>query len=175
MLNRVVFSFLCLIFCSCSSAQTSNTRVKVFSKSVSSIALPSETGDFKYDMLNMVNVLRAKGCSCGGKKMPPVPLLTWNGKLEQAAILHSADMAKVNRLDHIGSDGSEIDNRAEKVGYIWRELGENIAVGQTSITQVIRDWLKSPSHCQQLMSNHVTEMGVAQKGKYWAQEFGKPR
>ena len=173
MSKQLIFSLISLVFASCSFAQKSSTGVRVSSKSVS--LLPSETGDFKYDILNMVNVVRAKGCTCGSKKMPPIATLTWNGKLEKAAIFHSADMARYDRLDHIGSDGSEIDNRADKVGYAWRELGENIAVGQTSITQVIQDWLKSPSHCKQLMSDKVTEMGAAKNGKYWSQEFGKPR
>ena len=159
-----------------------NNAVQVRSKSISatkvntfSMALPPESGDFRTDMLSMVNFIRAKGCNCGGKSLPAVPKLTWNGQLEQAAINHANDMAKHNRLDHVSSDGSEIDNRADKAGYKWMELGENIAFGQQSLQQVMQDWLKSTSHCKQLMSNKVTELGAARNGKYWVQDYGKKR
>jgi uncharacterized protein YkwD len=172
--------FPLLIFSGCTNAQ--KNAVQVRSKSVSatntsnvSMALPTEIGDFRMDMLTVVNFIRAKGCKCGGKTMATVPPLKWDSKLEQAAINHANDMAKHNRLDHVSSDGSEIDNRADKVGYKWMELGENIAFGQQTLQQVTMDWLKSTSHCKQLMSNKITEMGAARNGKYWVQDYGKKR
>ena len=170
--------FPLLILSYCLNAQSNGVEVR--SKSISatktsSYALPAETGDFRFDMLNMVNAVRAKGCKCGGKSMAVVPPLKWNGQLEQAAINHANDMAQHNRLDHVSSDGSEIDTRADRVGYKWMELGENIAFGQKSLPQVIVDWLKSTSHCKQLMSNKVTELGAARNGKYWVQDYGKKR
>ena len=161
------------MFSSCVEAQ--NSGVQVRSISVSASILPAETGDFRYDMLNMVNALRSQGCKCGSKKMPPVAPLKWNGLLEKAAIAHATDMVQHNRLDHVSSDGSEIDNRADRVGYKWMELGENIASGQSTIRQVMFDWIKSVSHCQQMMSSKVTEMGAARNGKYWVQDYGKQR
>ena len=172
--------FPLILFMGCMKAQTPATQVR--SKSVSAtkntafvMALPAETGEFRVDMLTMVNFVRTKGCKCGGKTMAPVSPVKWDGQLEKAAINHANDMAKHNRLDHVGSDGSEIDNRADKAGYKWMELGENIAFGQPNLNQVMQDWLKSTSHCKQLMSNKVTEMGAARNGKYWVQDYGKKR
>jgi uncharacterized protein YkwD len=155
-------------------AQTSKSSVKVTPKSTPSV-LPAETGDFRVDMLGFVNAVRANGCRCGGKNVAPVPPLKWNGQLEEAAIGHARDMARHNYFDHIGSDGSEIDTRIEQAGYKWMEVGENIAFGQQSIRQVILDWIKSPSHCFQLMNPRVQEIGAARHGKYWVQNFGKKR
>jgi uncharacterized protein YkwD len=161
--------FPLFLFIGCMKAQTPATQVR--SKSVSTtknttfvMALPAETGEFRVDMLTMVNYVRAKGCKCGGKTMPAVPPVKWDGQLEKAAINHANDMAKHSRL-----------NRADKAGYKWMELGENIAFGQPSLNQVMQDWLKSSSHCKQLMSNKVTEMGAARNGKYWVQDYGKKR
>jgi uncharacterized protein YkwD len=178
MKNYILFTFL--ILSSCMNAQKNVIQVR--SKSISathptviSMSFPTETGDFRSDMLNVVNYIRAKGCRCGAKTMPAVLPLKWDSKLEQAAINHANDMAKYNRLDHVSSDGSEIDNRADKVGYKWMELGENIAFGQQNLQQVTLDWLKSTSHCKQLMSDKVTELGAARNGKYWVQDYGKKR
>jgi uncharacterized protein YkwD len=172
-MNKYFFGFLLL----CSTtlfAQTSQSSVKINPKSAPSV-FPAETGDFRADMLSYVNAVRARGCRCGGKYVAPVQPLKWNELLEIAAIQHAKDMAKHNYFDHIGSDGSEIDTRVEDAGYKWMEVGENIAYGQQSIRQVILDWIKSPSHCFQLMNPRVQEIGAARNGKYWVQDFGKKR
>jgi uncharacterized protein YkwD len=160
----------CLVFVACSKAQ----RLALNSKTPPSV-FPTETGNFRTDMLTAVNLVRSKGCRCGGKTMPAVPPVRWNSQLEAAAIRHAADMAAHKHFDHVGTDGSEIDNRIDATGYKWMQIGENIAWGYFSIADVMAGWIKSPSHCLQLMSDKVDEMGVAKNGKYWVQDFGKKR
>jgi uncharacterized protein YkwD len=175
MMRYFFFVFL-LSFNACTTAQSSKGKVKVASKGISApYNLPAESGNFKDDMLTMVNTIRASGCKCGSKNMPPVAPVKWNDRLESAAINHARDMFKNKFFDHIGSDGSEIDNRVERVGYKWMEVGENIAWGYKNTTDTMIGWLKSTSHCRQLMSPKVTEMGVARNGDYWVQDFGKQR
>jgi uncharacterized protein YkwD len=135
----------------------------------------TETGDFRIDMLAAVNAVRASGCKCGNKVMPPVPPLKWNSELEAAAIRHALDMAKHKHFDHIGTDGSEFDKRITEAGYLWQQIGENIAFGYDSIGEAMFGWKNSASHCRQLMSPKVNELGAARHGKYWVQEFGKQR
>ena len=69
-----------------------------------------------------------------------------------------------------------------RAGYLWRITGENIAAGQLSPEAAVAGWIKSPGHCENLMNEGYTEMGVAgavnptsKMGFYWAQEFGTPR
>ena len=66
--------------------------------------------------------------------------------------------------------------RAERAGYDWREIGENVATGQATAEQVVAEWLGSPHHCANIMGAEFTEMGVAfaasPSGVYWAQVFG---
>lgn len=178
------FSFLLLTFPFFSIAQKTVISSKNIMQSTKNlekkstsadIALPSETGYFREDMLAMINSLRQQGCKCGRKKMPPVPPLKWNNLLEKAAMSHAKDMAINDHFDHIGTDGSEIDTRITKTGYKWMQIGENIAWGYDNITATMIGWIKSPSHCQQLMSDKVTEIGAARNGKYWVQDFGKQR
>ena len=160
----------CLVFASCTMAQ----RLASNSKTTASIFAP-ETGDFRTDMLAAVNLMRSKGCRCGGKSMPAVPPVRWNGLLEEAAIRHARDMAVHKHFDHVGTDGSEIDVRINATGYKWMQIGENIAWGYSSIAEAMDGWIKSPSHCLQLMSNKVDEIGAAKNGKYWVQDYGKQR
>lgn len=51
-------------------------------------------------------------------------------------------------------------------------LGENIARGNMTIAQVMDGWIKSPEHCQNLMTQEFKEVGVAQFYSYWVQDFG---
>ncbi len=79
-----------------------------------------------------------------------------------------------------GRDGSDPADRVTRAGYRWRSVGENIASGQTTAEQVVQEWLRSPTHCANLMSPSFVEMGLAYAvnvksagGIYWVQELGR--
>lgn len=128
----------------------------------------------KAALLQLVNDARAKGCNCGSTYMQPVAPVTWNDKLEQAALIHSQDMNKNGYFSHTGSDGSSPASRVTSVGYQWSAIGENIAMGYPSEQAVMDAWLASEGHCKNIMNGVYTEMGTALDGKYWSQEFAKP-
>ena len=174
----VILLTFCLVVTVCVTAQrlAVNTKTTTSSNNRDENALVfAETGDFRADMLAAVNLVRSKGCRCGGQTMPAVSPVRWNSQLEAAAIRHAKDMAAHNHFDHIGTDGSEVDNRVEAAGYKWMQVGENIAWGYFKLPDVMAGWIKSPSHCMQLMSAKVDEIGAAKNGKYWVQDFGKQR
>ena len=98
--------------------------------------------------------------------------LKWNCRLIMAAKNHSQDMAKINRMSHSGSDGSTIAMRAERVGYRYSYLAENVAAGQRSPEQVVDDWMKSPGHRRNILNPNITEIGVGFYNQYWTQVFG---
>ncbi len=123
-------------------------------------------------MLQLVNEVRRKGCQCGDTYYYPAPELTWNTKLEAAALSHSSNMQESNFFSHRAPDGSNGGVRIERAGYIWKAYGENIAAGYTSERAVLKGWLESPGHCKNLLNKRYREMGVARVGTYWTQEFG---
>ena len=135
---------------------------------------PVYTGTLSTDMLSAVNALRAKGCNCGTQAMPPVAALRWNKLLETASIRHAKNMEAMKTMSHTGSDGSTVQKRADDAGYHWSYISENIAWGYTSVSTVMAAWTKSEGHCKNMMSTSIIEMGAAQSGEYWAQDFGKP-
>lgn len=134
-----------------------------------------ERAYFQEELLLEVNYLRITGCKCGEIWMPAVKPLKWNAVLESASARHVKDMVKQKRLNHTGSDGSDVATRVTDAGYNWSAVGENIAKGYASEKAVIAAWKKSPGHCKNIMKAAYTEMGVARSGNYWAQTFAKPR
>lgn len=133
-------------------------------------------------VLALVNSAREKSRTCGGRQFSPAPPLDWNDNLAQASLAHSRNMANRNYFSHEGQDGSQVDERARRAGYRWRNVGENIAAGQGSAQQVVNGWLSSPGHCANIMNGAFKEMGAAyamnpksDASIYWTQVFGTPR
>lgn len=133
-------------------------------------------------MRKLVNQARAQGRQCGEVFYPPAPPISWDSDLDDAAERHSEDMAEHNFFSHTGSDGSDVGQRASTAGYEWLAIGENIAMGQRSVNQVMQSWLDSPEHCANIMNPAFVHMGAAAEIEnhdsdgniYWTQVFGAP-
>lgn len=143
---------------------------------------PSAAGGVAARVLQLANEARSRPRQCGNRSFQAAPPLRGNAQLDQAAAVHARDMATHSYMAHEGRDGSTFDDRISRAGYRWRSVAENVAAGQPSADEVVRDWLKSPGHCANLMNPVFTEMGVAfatdarsADGIYWAQTFGRPR
>jgi uncharacterized protein YkwD len=143
---------------------------------------PSAAAAIATRVLSLTNEARSRPRKCGTRSFEAAGAVTPNPLLERAAAVHAQDMARHSHFEHEGRDGSSPADRVTRAGYRWRSVGENIASGQTTPEQAVREWLGSPMHCANLMSPQFTEMGVAYAvdldsadGIYWAQVFGRPR
>lgn len=130
-------------------------------------------------VLELTNEARSHARRCGWTSYPAVPPLVLNANLGRAALEHSRDMATHNFMDHTGSDGSSPADRITRTGYRWRMVGENLASGMMKPEEAVAGWIKSPHHCENLMTARFTEMGLAfavnpatDSGVYWTQTFG---
>ncbi|GGA23843.1 CAP domain-containing protein [Paenibacillus physcomitrellae] len=56
-----------------------------------------------------------------------------------------------------------------KISYNY--AGENLARGQQTPAQVVKDWMNSPGHRQNMLNPHYTLIGVGYYNGYWSQEF----
>ena len=147
--------------------------------------LAPDLGDWRSagaEILRLTNAARAVGRACGAERFPPAPPLEWNALLAESARAHSLEMARRNYFSHTGRDGSRVGTRAERAGYEWSAIGENIATGQGSPERVMAGWLASPSHCANIMNPRFTQMGAAyaldsraDSVIYWTQVLGAPR
>jgi uncharacterized protein YkwD len=137
----------------------------------------ASTPQFRREFLQKINQVRQTGCNCGVTYMPPVPPLTWNDQLEISSMGHAADMANQNYFSHTSLDGRTMQERIRAAGYGFTgyksyAIGENIAEGPQSISEVMQGWFHSPGHCKNLMSPQFKEVGVAFNNTYWVQDFG---
>jgi len=134
------------------------------------------------EILGLTNAARSQPRQCGARRFNAAHALQWNGRLAQAALAHSQDMARRNYFDHDTPEGDSAGERALRAGYRWRSVGENIAAGQGSARAAVAGWLASPEHCANIMSPAFTDMGAAESigsqsdmSIYWTQVFGAPR
>ena len=99
-------------------------------------------------------------------------------KLTQAAHGHARDMAEHGKMAHEGSDGSTPAQRAERLGYRYVKTGENVAYGQPTVESVMRAWMDSPPHRENILGDY-SEVGAArvldkEERPYWSVSFGTP-
>lgn len=128
------------------------------------------TGEEKL-MLDSVNAERAR---------ESLDALTWCPALARSATAHSVDMAANNYFEHESLDGREVSDRAEAQGYDYQTVGENIAVGQRDVAEVMQGWMDSPGHRENIMKPDYTHLGSGvatgdfkgQQSTYWTQNFG---
>ncbi len=136
---------------------------------------PSPRGDINEKaILELTNVERVRD----GQS-----ILTWNEKLASMAYQKAIDMLDRQYFAHESPDGKNVAGLAEDAGYLYRLVGENLAVGNFRTNeQLIAGWMGSPGHRENMLKSEYTEMGAAAvEGVYegdrvWmaVQEFGKP-
>ncbi|WP_414550725.1 CAP domain-containing protein [Anabaena sp. CCY 0017] len=129
-------------------------------------------------VIQLVNQARSQGRVCGNKRFNAASQVSTNSSLNNAAQVHSSDMAARKKMSHTGSNGSSLGQRATQAGYQWRAIAENVAAGQKSPSEVVQAWLKSPGHCANIMNSNYNEGGVsAVRGGdgllYWTMMYGK--
>ena len=118
-------------------------------------------------ILQLVNEQRVKS---------NLPQLTMDATLTKSAQGYAESMQRTGRFSHTGADGSTFVQRNVAAGYTgWSWLEENIAYGQTSPEMVMKDWMESTEHRDNILNPHVRHLGVGIAGTspiYWVQEFG---
>lgn len=88
------------------------------------------------------------------------PLVESN-TLDQAASLKATDMIGNNYFAHTSPDGVDPWHWFEQANYPYKYAGENLAMDFSSASSVMRAWMKSPSHRENIMSPKYKEIGVA--------------
>jgi uncharacterized protein YkwD len=120
-----------------------------------------------------VELIEAHNRERAAANLPP---LAANPKLMAAATLHARDMAEHEMMSHEGTDGSTPQERIARQGYHGRRTGENVAAGQRTVAEVMREWMNSPHHRENILGD-FDEIGVAVADsaegiRYWCAAFG---
>lgn len=146
------------------------------------VALRADDPRVLQRLLTLVNQARAQARRCGARAMPAAAPVQLNPRLNAAATGHAADMARRDYFAHVDPENHSPADRVRRTGYEARVVGENLAVGARSETEVVDGWLHSPGHCENLMDARFTEMGLGfagaeppRAGEYWVQVLALPR
>ena len=122
-------------------------------------------------VLQLVNLERA------AIAMPPV---TISSQLSLIAETYACRMIEEGFFDHWDplTDHGPAD-RAVAGKYRFYAVGENLAVGQQSPAEVMKEWMESPAHHDMILNPKWTEIGIAvrtggEHSIYWVQMFGQP-
>jgi uncharacterized protein YkwD len=136
----------------------------------------AKTGEFQLtkDEQALIDLTNAERKSAD-KDLKPLKM---NPKLMEAARKHAANMAAQDKLDHVLDEKKPTD-RVKTAGYKSTYVGENIAWNQDTPKEVMKSWMDSEHHRDNILKPEYTEIGVAvvknKKGEpYWVQVFGRP-
>jgi uncharacterized YkwD family protein len=121
-----------------------------------------EGGPEARQVAKLVNAERAKA---------GLPALKLNWELSRVALHKAQDMAIYNYMSHTSRIYGSPFDMIKNYGISYRAAGENIAKGQRSADQVMRDWMNSSGHRQNIMSSQYTVIGVGYYKGSWVQMF----
>ena len=130
----------------------------------------SHTDDFRQEVLNLVNVERAKyGLQ---------PLVMGDANLTAAAQKRAEEIATVN--SHTRPDGTKCFTVLNEYGVKDAPTGENAAWGSVSPKEVVKAWMNSEGHRANILDPEARKMGVGYYynsssawGHQWIQIFTK--
>lgn len=126
-------------------------------------------------ILRLVNEYRSAGATCGTSEKEAVSALAWSDELANAALDHANDMQQNDYFSHTSQDGRTFSQRATSAGFEGSPVGENIANGYRSEDTVMQGWMDSTGHCENIMGDRATHIGIAKstEGFYWVMVLGR--
>jgi uncharacterized YkwD family protein/spore coat assembly protein SafA len=122
---------------------------------------------WEHEVIQLVNQERAK---YGLKPLTP----QW--ELSRVARYKSNDMRDQNYFEHTSPTYGSPFQMIRNFGITFRMAAENIAVGQETPQEVMKGWMNSPGHRQNILNPQFTHIGcgLSRGGKwgyYWTQMF----
>ena len=105
-----------------------------------------------------------------------LPGLRESGQLDRSAQGWTNTMVRTGQFTH----GQDFAARISAVGFDWSDAGENIATGYPTPRAVLKGWMASQGHCENLLDPVFAWIGTGistrDLGQYgpatWTQDFG---
>jgi len=90
-----------------------------------------------------------------------LPIVQKDSLLDKAAQEKAEDMFKNKYFGHFSPTGVSPWHWIDKSGYDYYYAGENLAMNFLDTEEVIKGWLNSPSHRENLLNKDYKDMGIA--------------
>jgi len=87
--------------------------------------------------------------------------LVLSEQLNQAALSKAQDMFSDQYWAHVAPDGKQAWDFIKEANYSYRFAGENLARDFNTSSEVVRAWMASPSHRENIANGDFTNMGLA--------------
>jgi len=119
---------------------------------------------FENQVISLTNQERAKA---------GIPGLQTDWELSRVARHKSEEMSNLKYFSHTSPKYGSPFDMMKAFGIQYKTAGENIAQGQSSPDSVVKSWMNSPGHRQNILSPNYTHIGVgfSSNGNYWTQQF----
>lgn len=85
--------------------------------------------------------------------------ITLNPQLSRAAQAKANDMVARNYWAHLSPDGKTPWTFIDTTGYAYQKAGENLAFGFANTNDIVKGWMNSPAHKQNLVDTAYREVG----------------
>lgn len=109
--------------------------------------------DYDNEVLDLINAVRAEN---------DLPEYQVNDQLTSAAWILTSDMACNGFFDHVGSDGSSLEDRLTSEGYAFIDAAESIYYGFAGVPVRVFDWwMKNAVDSGNVLSSTFSEIGIA--------------
>ncbi len=142
-------------------SEMENTEKINYTNTENSNKLPECYSEFISKTVELTNAERAK------YGLEPLIL---NENLCKAAQEHVEDMYSNNYFSHESLSGATVKDRINRYSNGFSFYAENIAYGQTTPEEVVKDWMNSEGHRANILGNY-TQIGIGFYGNYWCQDF----
>lgn len=90
-----------------------------------------------------------------------LPEVKLDSDLTQAALLKAADMFARDYWAHTSPNGTQPWYFITQSGYAYRYAGENLARDFSEPDSIVKAWMNSPTHRENLLSSRYQDIGVA--------------
>ncbi|MGB5217047.1 MAG: CAP domain-containing protein [Smithella sp.] len=91
-----------------------------------------------------------------------LPPLAENQILNEIAESRARDMLEKQYFAHVSPTGEQASDIAQRIGYLYKIIAENIGIGDFYTNQKIVDgWMQSPGHRNNILSSEVQDIGAS--------------
>ena len=155
-------------------APPSTTVQTTVISTTTTVPLPADVDQtWRQEVLKLTNQERSK------QGLGPLAICP---TLDNAAQMHAEAMKEEGFFEHENPfTGEDPSSRGEQAGY-GPYVGENIAMGYQTPREVVRGWMDSPGHRENILSSYLhLGVGISNGGSgkygpggwfYWVQNFG---
>ena len=155
-------------------APPSTTVQTTVISTTTTVPLPADVDQsWRLEVLKLTNQERSK------QGLGPLAICP---TLDNAAQMHAEAMKEEGFFEHENPfTGEDPSSRGEQAGY-GPYVGENIAMGYQTPREVVRGWMDSPGHRENILSSYLhLGVGISNGGSgkygpggwfYWVQNFG---